>query len=380
MGEWQDRGITKPAAPTRPDLSDLRVFDGHNDLPWEIRQAGGDLRVINPGMRLGGRTHTDLERLAKGRVGAQFWSVYAPSTLPEQEALLTTLEQIDLVHRMVSLHSDHLTLATSAADCQRAIDEGRIASFIGAEGGHCIASSLGVLRMLHRLGVRYLTLTHNHGTAWADSATDVARAGGLSDFGREVVVEMNRIGMIVDLSHVAPSTMHAALEATSKPILFSHSSAWALVDHPRNVPDDILMQLPANGGVCQVTFVPAFVSESCRHWLDEVSEAMEAEGQDGNDLEARDRFGSEFAKTHPRPRATVADVADHIDHVREVAGVDHVGLGGDFDGTDDLPQGLDDVSCYPNLIAELRDRSWSHDELAKLTWKNVVRVVGEVCG
>ena len=234
--------------------------------------------------------------------------------------------------------------------------------------------------MLHRLGVRYLTLTHNHGTAWADSATDVARAGGLSDFGREVVVEMNRIGMIVDLSHVAPSTMHAALEATSKPILFSHSSAWALVDHPRNVPDDILMQLPANGGVCQVTFVPAFVSESCRHWLDEVSEAMEAEGQDGNDLEARDRFGSEFAKTHPRPRATVADVADHIDHVREVAGVDHVGLGGDFDGTDDLPQGLDDVSCYPNLIAELRDRSWSHDELAKLTWKNVVRVVGEVCG
>jgi membrane dipeptidase len=361
-------------------MTKASIFDGHNDLPWKIRcQTNGNLEIADPGTSLRGRTHTDLERLRIGGVGAQFWSVYAPSTLSEREALLTTLEQIDLVHRMILRHPDCLSPATNADDCRRAIADGRIASLLGAEGGHCIASSLPVLRMLHRLGVRYLTLTHNHSTAWADSATDAPRANGLSEFGREVVTEMNKIGMIVDLSHVAASTMHAALNVTAKPVVFSHSSARSLVDNPRNVPDDVLARLPANGGVCQVTFVPAFVSTSRHQWLNDLSAAMDAHGLDSKDLDERTRFSTEFATEHPRPRATIADVADHIEHVREVAGVDHVGLGGDFDGTDDLPAGLDDVACYPNLMAELRSRGWSTVELDKLAWENVLRVVADVC-
>lgn len=234
-------------AEAREQLAGAPVFDGHNDLAWEIRrQVGGDLGAMDPGSSLRGRAHTDLDRLRAGGVGAQFWSVYAPSTLPEPEALTVTLEQIDLVVRMVQRHPDRLVLATTADGCTGAVASGRIAALLGAEGGHCIASSLSVLRTLHRLGVRYLTLTHNHSTAWADSATDQVRAGGLSDFGREVVAEMNRIGMIIDLSHVAVTTMHAALNATSKPVLFSHSSARALVDHPRNVPDEVLLRLPVN--------------------------------------------------------------------------------------------------------------------------------------
>ncbi len=370
-----------PPAQLRELLARAPVFDGHNDLPWEIRRlAGGDLAALDPGTSLRGQTHTDLERLQAGGVGAQFWSVYAPSTLSEPEALSVTLEQIDLVLRMVLGHGEGLVLATNAGDCTEAVASGRIASLLGAEGGHCIASSLAVLRMLHHLGVRYLTLTHNHSTAWADSATDDARAGGLSDFGRTVVAEMNRIGMIVDLSHVAASTMHAALDATSQPVLFSHSSARALVDHPRNVPDAVLQRLPGNGGVCQVTFVPAFVSAACNAWLEEMRQAMRESGLDPRSVAERERFSVPFASQHPRPRARLADVADHIEHVREVAGVDHVGLGGDFDGTDVLPEGLEDVSAYPRLLAELASRGWSDAELGKLTWGNVLRVVADVCG
>ncbi len=368
-------------AEARALLGEAPVFDGHNDLPWAVRKlSGGDLSAADPGSSLAGRTHTDLDRLAAGGVGAQFWSVYVPSTLPEPEAVATTLEQIDLVHRMVTRYPDRLAPAVSAADCVRAHEEGRIASLLGAEGGHSIGSSLAVLRMLHTLGVRYLTLTHNNSTAWADSATDAERAGGLSVFGREVVAEMNRIGMIVDLSHVAVSTMHAALDVASKPVLFSHSGARALVDHPRDVPDDVLKRLAGNGGVCQVTFVPAFISAAYKAWTDRLIAAMAAQGLDWQDLDARDGFALEFATHDPRPRTTVADVADHVDHVRDVAGVDHVGLGGDYDGVDLLPEGLDDVSCYPNLIAELSRRGWAREDLTKLTWHNVLRVVGEVCG
>jgi membrane dipeptidase len=375
-------------SPTGDRLSEARtllsrapVFDGHNDLPWELRRlTGGDLLAMDPGGSLRGKTHTDLERLRAGGVGAQFWSVYAPSTLSEPEALAVTLEQIDLVLRMVEGHPQELVLATTAGECAEAVARGRIASLLGAEGGHCIASSLANLRTLHRLGVRYLTLTHNHSTAWADSATDSPRAGGLNDFGRQVIAEMNRIGMIVDLSHVAVTTMHAALDATSRPVLFSHSSARALVDHPRNVPDEVLRRLPDNGGVCQVAFVPAFVSVACNAWLEEVRAAMRDRGLDPRNVEAREHFSAPFAVEHPRPRARLSDVANHVEHVREVVGVDHVGLGGDFDGTDDLPEGLEDVSAYPHLIAELASRGWTDMELAKLTWGNVLRVVTEVCG
>ena len=376
-----ERQAAQRIAAARALLAETPVFDGHNDLPWEIRRlAGGDLRTMDPGTSLAGRTHTDLERLSAGGVGAQFWSVYSPSTLPEAEALAVTLEQVDLVHRMVALHPDRLVLATSAEDCRRAVAGGRIASLLGAEGGHCIASSLAVLRDLHRLGVRYLTLTHQQSTAWADSATDEPRAGGLSEFGREVVAEMNRIGMIVDLSHVAVTTMHAALNASSRPVLFSHSSSRALVDHPRNVPDEVLGRLRENGGVCQVTFVPSFVSEACRAWTEMAERTMQDQGLDPDDLDERARFVLTFELEHPQPVATLAEVADHIEHVRQVAGLDHVGLGGDFDGTDTLPRGLEDVTGYPRLIAELAWRGWTDAELAKLTWGNVLRVVERVCG
>jgi len=376
-----ERQTAKRIAAAQAVLAEAPVFDGHNDLPWEIRRlAGGDLRALDPGTSLAGRTHTDLDRMSAGGVGAQFWSVYAPSTLPEAEALAVTLEQVDLVHRMIALHPDRLVLATNAEDCRRAVAGGRIASLLGAEGGHCIASSLAVLRDLHRLGVRYLTLTHNHSTGWADSATDEPRAGGLSAFGREVVAEMNRIGMIVDLSHVSATTMHAALDASSRPVLFSHSSSRALVDHPRNVPDDVLRRLRDNGGVCQVTFVPPFVSEACRVWTEMAQRTMEDRGLDPEDLGERARFLSAFELEHPQPAATLSEVADHVEHVRKVAGLDHVGLGGDFDGTDALPRGLEDVTGYPRLLAELAGRGWAQAELGKLTWGNVLRVVERVCG
>jgi membrane dipeptidase len=365
----------------RTERSPDPVFDGHNDLAWALHKlTGGDLDALDPGDSLLGRTHTDLPRLAAGGVGAQFWSVYVPSTLGEPDALVATLCQIDLVHRMIERHPDRLVLATTAAGVRDAAASGRIGSLLGAEGGHCIASSLGVLRMLHRLDVRYLTLTHNHATDWADSATDTERSGGLSGFGRDVVREMNRLGIIVDLSHVAVTTMHDALDITANPILFSHSSARALVDHPRNVPDEVLARLPANGGVCQVTFVPAFVCAAYYDWTRQIPGPPDGDGLDHRDLEKQARGAARFALDHPRPRATVADVADHIDHVRDVAGIDHVGIGGDYDGVDVMPEGLEDVTCYPRLLAELRSRGWSPENLARLSWRNVLRVVEDSCG
>jgi membrane dipeptidase len=353
------------------------VLDGHNDLAWALREAGSlDPAKTDIATRVD-FTHTDLPRLAKGGVGAQFWSVFVPADLQGDSAVSTTLEQIDLVRQLAARYPGALELASTAADVERIMSSGRIASLLGAEGGHSIASSLATLRALYRLGVRYLTLTHNRNTPWADSATDKPAAGGLTAFGREVVREMQRLGMLVDLSHVAPTTMNDVLDIAEAPVIFSHSSALALCDHPRNVPDQVLARLAGNGGVCMITFVPAFVSQSCRDWALELIEAMERQGLDPQDRSKRSEFRNEWTAAHPRPTATLADVVAHADHVREVAGIDHVGLGGDYDGVDAQPEGLEDVSCYPALVAALLERGWSEEDCGKLTSGNLLRALHE---
>jgi membrane dipeptidase len=367
--------VTNHLAAATALLTRSPLIDGHNDLAWQLREnAGADAARTDIAAPLS-FTDTDLPRLAEGRLGAQFWSVFVPVTLAGDAAVATTLEQIDFVRTMVSRYPDALELALTAADVERIWGSGRVASMLGAEGGHSIASSLGVLRMFYQLGVRYMTLTHNRNTGWADSATDQPDVGGLSDFGREVVTEMQRIGMLVDLSHVAPATMADALDTARAPVIFSHSSALALCDHPRNVPDEILARLAGNGAVCMVTFVPAFVSQECRDWERGVEAEMARRGMDREDHPARNAVRAELAQASPPPRATIAQVADHIDHVRSVAGVDHVGIGSDFDGTTDLPEGLGDVSCFPALFAELLGRGWSEDECARLARGNVLRVM-----
>ena len=365
------------SARIRDLLAGHPVVDGHNDLPWEARERAGydwdRLDISKPGCP----THTDLPRLREGGVGAQFWSVFVPATLQGDAAVSATLEQVDAVHAMTARYADDLALATTRADVERAWSQGRIASLMGAEGGHSIDSSLGTLRMLHALGVRYLTLTHNDNVPWADSATDEPALGGLSPFGREVVREMNRLGMLVDLSHVSADTMRAALEVAQAPAVFSHSSARAVCDHPRNVPDDVLARLAANGGVCMVTFVPQFVSPRVREWDLETREAAALAGVDIGDDPAYDAFVAERRLTRPAPRAGIDDVVAHCEHVREVAGARHIGLGGDYDGVDTLPDGLGDVSTYPRLLVALADRGWSDADLAGLTSGNVLRVLGE---
>lgn len=352
------------------------LVDGHNDLPWAMRTlAGYDLDLLDPAGDTSGRTHTDLPRLARGGVGAQFWSVFVPATLPGAEAVTATLEQVDFVRRLVARNPDRLALATTAEEVRVAFAAGRVASLMGAEGGHSIDSSLGVLRMLHALGVRYLTLTHNDNVPWADSATDEPVLGGLSDFGREVVREMNRIGMLVDLSHTSADTMRDALDTTRAPVVFSHSGAYAVTAAPRNVPDDVLGRLAGNGGVCMAVFVPAFVSQACWDWRVEAGEAAREEGVRPADLEAFTPFLAEWQRDHPRPQATVEDVVAHVEHLREVAGLEHIGLGGDYDGTDVLPVGLEDVTGYPRLLTALADRGWSDAELVALAGGNVLRVL-----
>ncbi|MFF3512138.1 dipeptidase [Streptomyces sp. NPDC002573] len=357
----------------------LRVFpvvDGHNDLPWALReQVRYDLDARDIATHQNAHLHTDIPRLREGGVGAQYWSVYVRSDLPD--AVPATLEQIDCVRQLIVRHPDDLRAASTAADMEAARAEGRIASLMGAEGGHSIANSLGTLRGLYELGVRYMTLTHNDNVAWADSATDAPVAGGLTRFGREVVREMNRLGMLVDLSHVAATTMRDALDTTDAPVIFSHSSARAVCDHPRNIPDDVLERLPANGGVAMVTFVPKFVLQAAVDWTAAADENMRAHGFHHLDTTAEAmKVHHAFEERNPRPIATAATVADHLDHMREVAGVDHLGIGGDYDGTAFTPDGLNDVSGYPNLVAELLDRGWSTADLAKLTWQNSVRVLG----
>ena len=371
------------AQTSSPDLARVRkvlrsvpLIDGHNDLPWRIRAevtpprdvAAYDLRQHTSG-------HTDLARLAAGQVGAQFWSVYVPGEVKDSGYARIQLEQIDIARRIISQYPDRLALALTAADIEREFRQHRIASLIGMEGGHAIENSLGALRVYYGLGARYMTLTHNVTTDWADAALDSARHGGLTPFGREVVREMNRLGMLVDLSHVSPGTMSAALDVTEAPVIFSHSAARALVDHPRNVPDSILRRLPANGGIVMVTFVPAFVSAEAavvdlRHMAreKELKQTVSDRAERRRALEAWDR-------DNPQPRATLAQVADHIDHIRQVAGTDHVGIGSDFDGIDHVPIGLEDVSHFPDLFAELARRGWSDVDLGKLAGRNLLRVL-----
>ncbi|GAB2899914.1 dipeptidase [Streptomyces mayteni] len=364
-------------AEARALLAEHPVVDGHNDLPWALReQVRYDLDRRDIAGDQSATLHTDLPRLRAGGVGAQYWSVYVPGRLAGDHAVSACLEQIDAVRLLLDRYPDRLRAAATADEMEAARRDGVIASLMGAEGGHAIDNSLATLRAFHRLGVRYMTLTHNENNDWADSATDTPRHGGLTAFGAEVVREMNRLGMLVDLSHVAASTMRDALRVTEAPVIFSHSSARAVCDHPRNISDDVLAALPGNGGVAMVTFVPKFVLPAAVEWTRRADENMVANGLDPLDgTEAGMRVQRAFEAANPRPVATAGTVADHLDHMREVAGVDHLGIGGDFDGTAFLPDGLDSVAGYPNLIAELLERRWSPADLAKLTWHNAVRVL-----
>ena len=361
------------------------VFDGHNDLAWALRKqvdydlTARDIAVHQPTL------HTDIPRLRAGGVGAQFFSVYVPGTMAGGTAVTATLEQIDCVSRIVASYPETFVAARKATEIRNIIAGGRIAALLGAEGGHSIDNSLGVLRVLRRLGVAYMTLTHNQNTPWADAATDVPAVGGLTDFGRQVVREMNRIGMLVDISHVAPATMRAALDETVAPVIFSHSSCRALTDHVRDVPDSVLQRLAANGGVVMITFVPDFVSQECadhaaaedaeRHalGLDKVTVYTEHAGEHLDPVAVAKLTA--WQAENPAPRATLQQVADHVEHAREVAGVSHIGLGGDFDGVSDLPIGLEDVSAYPTLLTELAGRGWSDSDLEGLTSGNILRVL-----
>jgi membrane dipeptidase len=342
--------VTEIPATVADALDPVGVIDGHNDLAWACRESRGySVEGLDGSVP---ELDTDIPRLKAGGVGAQFWSVYAPVTEAGPAAVQYTLEQIDFVYRLAERYPGQLRLARSAADITAARADGVIASLLGAEGGHSINNSAGVLRMFARLGVRYMTLTHTSTTDWADSGTDVAQHNGLSSTGVEYLREMNRLGMLVDLSHVSPQTAHDALDVSSTPVIFSHSSCLAVTNHPRNVPDDVLARLAGNGGVQMVTFVPMFLSRDHADW-EEAGSVGEA------------------------PPVTVDDAANHIEHARDVAGLDHIGLGGDFDGTPDFPAGLEDVAAYPRLLAELAGRGWSSNDLRKLSSGNILRVLAE---
>ena len=353
------------------------LIDGHNDFPWALREKSPardlnvlDLTVSQPSIM------TDIPRLRAGGVGGQFWSVYVPVSMQGDAAVTATLEQIDIVHRMVARYPGTFELALTASDVERAFKAGHIASMIGMEGGHSINESLATLRQMHALGARYMTLTHSKNTRWADSATDKVDHHGLTKFGEAVVHEMNRLGMLVDLSHVSPETMAAVLRVTKAPVIYSHSSARALCDHPRNVPDDILKLVAANGGVVMANFYPGFVApDAAPRAIEQFALANKLQDEHPNDPAAVKAALEEWQKSHPMPKATLSMVADHIDHLRQVAGVDHVGIGSDFDGIDVTPVGLEDVSTYPKLTAELLGRGWSDDDIRKLLGLNVLRVM-----
>ena len=365
------------------------VWDGHNDVPIQLR---GRYRNVIARFDFAdtGRTgdpaaagtfrarpmHTDLGRLRKGHVGAQFWSVFVSADLPEAEAVQATLEQIDVTRRLVARYPADLQWALTAADVERAMARGRIASLMGMEGGQSIGSSLGVLRQMYALGVRYMTLTHAKNTPWADSATDRPAHGGLTDFGKDVVREMNRLGMLVDLAHVSEATMLDALDVARAPVIFSHSGARAVNGHARNVPDDVLEKLRANGGIVMAVALPSYVSEPVRQWqADRKGEEARLQSLWQGQPDAVAAGLAVWDEAHPEPKATVAELADHIDHLRQVAGIDHIGIGGDYDGMATGPVGMEDVAGYPALFVELARRGYSQADLEKIASRNMLRVL-----
>ncbi|MDQ2069973.1 dipeptidase [Natronospira bacteriovora] len=360
-------------------LESVPLIDGHNDVPWQYRQRvdnriariniAVDTSEMEPPM------HTDIPRLRQGRVGGQFWSIYVSPDMPGAEATKAQLEQIDVARRMIARNED-LQFVTTADEVEEAFADSRIASLLGIEGGHVLDNSIATLRTFYALGARYMTLTHWQNNDWADSATDDPRHGGLTDFGRAIVGEMNRIGMLVDLSHVAPSTMHDTLDVTHSPVIFSHSSAMGVTPHPRNVPDDVLDRLPENGGIVMVTFVPSFVNEQVRqHGAERQAQQARLASLHIGDPGARERAMGEWDAANPAPRATLNDVADHIDYIRDRVGADYIGIGGDFDGITTVPDGLEDVSTYPALFAELLRRGYEREELEKIAGLNLLRVM-----
>jgi membrane dipeptidase len=369
-GQSRDRALEH----ARKLLKSTPLIDGHNDLPWTIRESATHPRdVAAYDLRTHTAGHTDFERLSEGQLGAQFWSIYLPGDIKDSGYARVQLEQFDIARRVIARYPERLSLALSADDIERTFKRGKIGSLLGMEGGHAIENSLGALRAYFDLGARYMTLTHNVTLDWADAALDSARHNGLTEFGREVVREMNRLGMLVDLSHVSPATMSDVLDVTEAPVIFSHSSARALTDHPRNVPDSILARLPRNGGVVMVTFVPAFVSPEVAAWEQRFKEETDRIKASVTDTAEVSRLAKEYEARNPRPRATLKQVTDHIEYVRKVAGVDHVGIGSDFDGIDTVPEGLEDVSRFPDLFAELILRGWSDADLKKLAGQNLLR-------
>lgn len=375
-----DDAAERRLAEVRALLREVPLIDGHNDLPWQYRKRGGDLSAIDLRRDTGQLKPpwaTDIARLRAGGVGGQFWSVYVPAMLPGAEALQATVEQIDVVHRLCVRYPDIFELALTADDVERIHRQGRIASLIGMEGGHSINNSLAALRMTYKLGARYLTLTHTKNTDWADAAGDEAKHGGLTSFGEEVVREMNRLGMLVDLSHVTDDTMRDAMRVTMAPVIFSHSSAYAVCHHPRNVPDDVLGMVKTNGGVVMVCFLPGYLTERDRADFEAgMRERQRLQQLHANDPLKVDAGMTEWRRSRQRSnRASLSDVADHIEHIRKVAGIDHVGIGSDYEGFSGPPVGLEDVSKYPALLAELLRRGYTHEEIKKVAGLNVLRAM-----
>jgi membrane dipeptidase len=369
-----------PEETAREVLAKTPIIDGHNDTPHQIAELFArdfskfDLNTLSPDILA--KTHTDIPAARAGFLGGQFWSVYIDAALPKHEAVTRTIQQIDVVRQMIARYPDAFAYAGSAAEAQAAMKNGKIASMIGMEGGHSIGSSLEILRQTYALGARYMTITHSLTTDWADSATDAPKHDGLSPFGFEVLAEMNRLGMIADISHVSEATMHDVLDKGTAPVLFTHSNARTVTPHPRNVPDSVLKRLPQNGGVVMVTFVVGFSSAKRRAWdLDQTAVAARAKA-DHNGYPDREKAAVDaWTVANPRPKATIADVADHIDHIRKTAGIDHIGIGGDFGGVPELPEGLQDVSTYPALFTELVRRGYSRTDLAKIAQGNVLQVM-----
>jgi membrane dipeptidase len=377
-------------ARVRKILATSPVIDGHNDLPWEIRDRfNGDFNKVDVSTDVSGLPHakdlpplmTDIPRLRKGGVGAQFWSVWVPSDTSGPIAVQNTIEQIDIVTRMTARYPDSFAMAKTAGDIRRIQASGKIASLIGIEGGHQINNQLSVLRQMYDLGARYMTLTHSRNTDWADSATQDPKHNGLTPFGKTVVREMNRMGMMVDISHVSPKTMADVLDVSQSPVMFSHSNARSVAEHPRNVPDDVLARMPKNGGIVMVNFYSGYISNAYNQWDAERSAEQARIATppfSGLYLGQPERAKTALAawdKAHPRPLVTVADVADHFDHIRKIAGINHVGIGSDFDGVDSVPVGLDSADDYPALLAELLGRGWSDADVAKVTGGNLLRVM-----